>query len=164
MDFMLIMLILLAAVSVYLAIKASYVAVKLRKSSAGLMNEFNQTRKKERLVVSEMDIFKKALIALDRRMTKLVLVSNEADQCSTRYIPMRDLMFCRVVKTTGNNGEVRMIALELHLQNRDLINIVFFDEEVDRLPELPRRLKKAESWKKKLQYQLSVMNAEPAGQ
>jgi hypothetical protein len=68
------------------------------------------------------------------------------------------MVFSRIAKTTHKvSGNIKKVNLVLIFRKGGIITFPFFDEKMDVIPDLPARIKRAQYWKEKIQYQINTV-------
>lgn len=118
---------------------------------------FQRVKKRHPLSVSTVDKFANRLIALDRVHGKLVSIIYRDGVTWEKTFNLDEIIFSRVVRTRNPvGGSIEKISLEITLRNNeDTVEFPFFDQNLDDKSDVDQRLKKAQSWKKKIQLQIS---------
>lgn len=118
---------------------------------------YQRVKKRNMLSVSTVEKFANRLIAMDRVHGKLVLILYKDSVTWETLFNLDEIVFCRVVRSRNHiGGSVQKVILEITFRNNDdAVSFSFFDETLDDKSILDQRLKKAHSWKKKIQLQVS---------
>jgi hypothetical protein len=119
---------------------------------------YKRVIKRHRMSVSAVDRFSDRLIAIDWIMGKLVLIIYKEGVTWEKSFNMDEILFCRIVKTTDKiNGNIQKVNMELTVRNDNAkVEFPFFDEKMDGRSVLAKRLRKSQSWKTKIQFQVST--------
>lgn len=138
MYIFLMILLLLMPIPIYLGFRSLFGDKHRQKVYLTLKEAFKRLIKRHRLSITEVNIFGNSLIAMDRKMNKLVLVVYKNGITWEKCINLHEMIFCKIVKTANKAaGCIQKVNLELSFHKDGIITFAFFDEEVDDLRDLP---------------------------
>jgi|GEM_PF-6905492 hypothetical protein len=124
---------------------------------------FKRLVKEYKLNVYAVDRFEKRLIAIDRTKSVLLLVEYKDGRTTEQGFQLEELLSCRVVKSVNNlTGYVQKVGLELIFQNNHVVHFQFFDDQVDSHNVLNKRWRKAQQWRREIQFQWSLRQGNAA--
>jgi hypothetical protein len=156
MNFILLALLLLIPIPIYVAFKSLSKDRRNKKKILAIKDAYKRVTNRHLLSISEVNKFGNRLIAIDRNSGKLVLIVYKNGITWEKCLNLDEMVFCQIAKgTSEETGCIQRVNLELTFRRDGFVNFLFFDEEVDDFRDLPARIKKAQYWKKKIQYQLS---------
>lgn len=158
MYVVLVILVLLAPIPIYIAFKSLFENKRNLKAKRAVKDAYKRVIKRYALSISQVNKFGNRLIAIDRKIGKLVLVVYKQGITWEKCFNLDEIIFCQIVKTTNKlSGCIENVSMELTFRNNHgIINFPFFDETLDDMRDLPYRLKKAQYWKRKIQFHLST--------
>jgi hypothetical protein len=113
-------------------------------------NALTRLIKKHKLSIAEISLFGNRLIAMDRKMNRLILIHYKHGIVWEKCLNLHEMVFCRIAKIAHKlSGDIQKVNLELTLRNGGIITFSFFDEKIDVIRDLPARTKRAQYWKGK---------------
>jgi hypothetical protein len=154
-------MLLLFSFILYLGLKALFENKHDQKNALALKVALDRVIKRNRLLISEIDIFGNKVIALDRKNSKIILVEHRNNVTWEKCFSLRELESFNITKNTHPlTGCIQKVVVELNFSNnRDLVYFTFYDDSNDRIQELPSRIKKATYWKRKIQHHLKSLTS-----
>ncbi len=159
MYVVIVLLLLSMSILLYLGIRSFFKEKNHQKPFPAIKEVFKGVTKRHSLSISEVDVFRNRLIAIDRKRGKLVLIIYKNGITWEKCFNLNELIFCQLVNIRDKaNNCIKSVEIELEFLNDPrIVSFVFFDEELDELSELPSRIKKSKYWEKKIQYQMSTL-------
>lgn len=159
MYVVLVICLLLMSGLLYFGFKLLFGDKNPRKDLLTIKVAFKRVIKRHLLSISEVDIFRNRLIAIDRKKSKLILIVHENEIIWERCFNLDELILCKIHNTTNNvSGCIENVKMELKFNNdHGIISFIFFDDKKDDLRELPSRIKKSRYWRKKIQFQMNAI-------
>jgi hypothetical protein len=146
------------AIPIYLGFRSLFEYRHPKNIYKVVKDAFTRIIKKQKLSIAEINLFGNRLIAIDSKLKKLVLIQYKHGIVWENCLNLRKMAFCRIAKTTNMvSGETQKVNLELLTfgKGRTII-FPFFDEKVDVIHDLPARIKSAQYWKGKVQYEINT--------
>ncbi|MBL7696952.1 MAG: hypothetical protein JNK79_02300 [Chitinophagaceae bacterium] len=158
MDMFLIVLVLLVPIPLYMAYYFLFVKKSNDKGVLEVETAFKRVIKRNKLTISEMNKFADRLIAIDRKTGRLILIVYRNGITWEKCINVEEIMRCKINNIVDHStGYIKEVNMELRLQNvEDHIRFTFFDDAVDNLSDLGRRIKQSKYWQKKIEYYVGV--------
>jgi hypothetical protein len=158
MEVILVLLLCLLFFYVYSHYLRVYDERRNQKGYREVKEAYKRVIKRHGLSIAAVDRFRNRLIAIDWIMGKLVLIIFKDGVTWEKSFNMDEILFCQVVKATDNAGErIEKVNMELTLRyDNGIVEFPFFDAKLDDRTVLGQRLKKAQSWKTKIQLQSSA--------
>ncbi|WP_217603405.1 hypothetical protein [Chitinophaga sp. GbtcB8] len=156
MYIFLIILVLLMPIPIYLGFRSLFADRHHQKVYQHVKDAFQSLIKRQGLSIAEVNMLGNRLIAMDRNMNKLIFVVYKNGITRENCLNPNEIISCKIEKKSSDvSGYIRKVNLELTFRRNGVITFSFFDEEVDDLCDLPSRIKKAQYWKRQIQYQIS---------
>jgi len=155
-TFLIVILILLSFL-LYLGFRALFENKPDRSNAYAIKFALNRVIKRNRLSISEIDILGNNAIALDRRNNKIILVQHRNNVTWEKCLSLAKLESCKISHEMDPiTGGTQEVVMDLNLSgNGELVYFTFYDKSRDSLHELPRRIRKANYWKNKIQHHMS---------
>lgn len=157
MNMFLIVLILLMVIALYLGYRSVVEYKHPKKVYRIVKDTFTGLIKRNKLSIAEINLFGNRLIAIDNKLKKLVLIHYKQGVAWEKCLNLHKMIFCRIVKNTHKvSGNIQKLNIELTFRNGSVVVFPFFDKRVDVIGDLPARIKRAQYWKGKIQYQINA--------
>jgi hypothetical protein len=156
MDIILIIVVLLIPIPLYAIFHLLYVKEKNRHGNAAVQRSFKELIKRNRLTISEVNKFVNRLIAIDRNSGTVIVVVHNDGNTWQKCIGLEEIRNCEIISTRHpQNGFIQKVTMELSLCNsQENMSFAFFDDKIEDVRDLGRRMKQARYWQKKIQYYL----------
>lgn len=149
-------LIIVMAIPIYFGFRSVFEYKHPKNVYKVVKDAFTRIIKKQNLSIAEINLFGSRLIAIDSKLKKLVLIQYRHGIVWEKCINLHKMVFCRIAKNTHQvSGEIQKVNLELTFGKGGTITFPFFDKEVDVIHVLPARIKSAQYWKGKIQYEIN---------
>jgi hypothetical protein len=154
----LIILVLLLPIPLYALFKSWYNKEKNRHGNMAVQRSFKEIIKHYRLTISEVNKFVNRLIAIDRTTGRVVIVVYKGGTIRRKCIGLEEIRACEIINVSNpDSGYIGRVTMEISLYNNPgSINFDFFDENIEDVRDLNRRIKQAGYWQKKIQYYLCM--------
>jgi len=158
MYIIMIILVLLLPIPLYALFQSLYMKERNRHGSLAVQRSFKEVIERHRLTISEVNKFVNRLIAIDRETGRIVIVVYKGGITWQRCIGLEEIRGCDIINITNpENGYIEKVSMELLVcNNPEKICFDFFDDEVEDMRDLGRRMKQARYWQKKIQYYLYI--------
>ncbi|MFL5788980.1 MAG: hypothetical protein ACJ748_13055 [Flavisolibacter sp.] len=123
---------------------------KIRKKELGIVNTYDRLVREYKLIIEQYDTINHKLIGLDRKNKKLLIIDHSDNNRQEVCVPLLQISNCKIVQVR-NEAERCIKSIYLELLNKrnptDKVRLSFYDEEQDKLRELPALARKALHWK-----------------
>ena len=165
MYVVLVLLVLLMSIPLYIAFKWLFDDKFQPKSLLAIGQGFKRLIKRYKLSISGAAVFRHRLLAMDRKVNKLVLIVYKNGITWEKCVDLREIISCQIEKQFNKvSGRIQKVNLELIYPNDGIINFSFFDEEMDDSRDVTSRIKKGQYWRRKIQNQISTVQLANANQ
>ena len=146
-------LLLVISIPIYLCLKSLFEYKHPQKVYMIIKDTFTRVIKRHKLTISEINLFGNRIIAVDRKINKLVLIHYKHGIAWRKCINLHDIISCRIATITHKvSGKIQKVNLKLTFRKGGIITFPFFDDEVDVKRDPSMRIKTALYWVGKIQY------------
>lgn len=154
MRALIIILAVLMPVPLYIAYRSLFRRRLGRNESVALDEAFKRVIKRNNLKPAEVVRFPNRLIAIDRDSGQLVLIVHRKGVTWEKCVSLEEISGCQVVKLVDEgNGYTRRVSLELSFgYGEKNLRFPFFDDSIDPVQDLGRRMKQSKYWQKKISF------------
>lgn len=144
-------LISVMALPIYLGFRSRFEHKHPAKVYMIVKDAFTGLIKRHKLSIAEINLFGNRLIAMDSKMSQLILIHYKHGIVWERCLSLREMAFCKIAKITHKvSGDVQKVNLELTLRKGGIITFPFFDAKMDLNSDLSTRIRRAQHWKGKI--------------
>lgn len=146
------MLVLLIPIPLYIAFQSFFIKERNKEGIGAVEGAYKRVIKRYGLRISEVSKFINRLIAIDRKIGKLVLIVYKDGITWEKCVGLQEIGGCQIARSTDHaSGFVHQVNMELVLHyTREIISFPFFDEKIDDVRDLDRRTRQAHYWQKKV--------------
>jgi len=123
-----------------------------KKKQTLLTNLMDQIANREKLFITERQLWRNRVMGMDRINKMLVLIWIHDSKVEEYLIALDEINYCSVFQQTSGKSHIRAILLELTFRSkqRSPLQIPFYEEIQDGIFEMKRLAERAEYWKKAL--------------
>lgn len=126
---------------------------QLRKKKQILLTGLmDQVASREKLFITERQLWRNRIMGMDRINKMLVLIWIHDSKVEEQLIALDEINHCSVFQQISGKSHIQAILLELnfHSKQRSPLQIPFYEEIQDGIFEMKRLAERAEYWKKVL--------------